>query len=61
MASTESARQLIAEARGILLVLMQEGDSDRGFVNTPWADEMYRAWEELGSALSSIDKAETYV
>lgn len=61
MASTESARLLIEDARAMVFILMQEGDSERGFVNSYWADEMYQATELLKQALASIDRAESYV
>lgn len=60
MASTQSAIDLIAEARGIILILMQEGDHGHGFENPEWADEMYIAWELTGNAVKHIEQAEDF-
>lgn len=59
MTSMQSVRNLIGEAKGQLLVLMQEGDSEAGFeANIEWADVMYRAYLELKAAEDSLDQAE---
>lgn len=58
MASAESVKQSIAEAKGDLMTLTQQKDhSEWGFSAQDWADEMYLAWEMLGEAVKHIDRA----
>lgn len=57
MASLESANNSIADARGDILLLMQEGDGPDGWYDEGWAEEMYLAWEALGEALNHLGRA----
>ena len=57
MVSVQSASALIAEARGELMVLLQENDNANGFASPEWADETYPAYECLGDALTHLDQA----
>ncbi len=54
MVSFESTKNLIAEARGNILVLMQDVIE----VNTEWAEEMWQAHDDLGYALDALIRAE---
>lgn len=60
MVSLRSVKDSLGEAGGRILVLMQEGDSERGFVNTEWADEMFDAFEHVKKAINSLERAEMY-
>ena len=61
MASAESAKQLIAEAKGNLLVLLQEEDTDSGFAGSSWSDSMFHACELLTEASQEIERAQLFV
>ena len=54
MVSSESTKSLIVEARGNILIMMQ----DVAYVNTEWAEEMWRAYELMRYALEAIEKAD---
>lgn len=59
MPSINIVRNLVVEAKGQTLILMQEGDMEEGFtVNAQWADEMYQAWDHLKETLTHLDRAE---
>ena len=59
MVSLRSVSDWIADKRGDLLILMQEGDIGAGFEpNQEWADSVYNAWELLGQALEELSHAE---
>lgn len=57
MASLDYVASQLQDIAGRLLVLMQEGDSEQGFVNVEWADEMYDAYEHVQKAIKSVNRA----
>ena len=57
MVSTVSVKQVIEDAAGSVLLLMQEGDTGARIEPEDWADEMYLAWEHLKAAAQHLDKA----
>lgn len=57
MASLEYVAKDLGDAAGRLLVLMQEGDSEHGFTNVEWADEMFDAYEHVKKALACVHRA----
>ncbi len=57
MESLTSARNSIAEAKGSLLILMQEGTEDFEATHE-WADYMSAAWEKLKAAEDLLIEAE---
>ncbi len=54
MVSSESTKSLIVEAKGNILIMMQ----DVAYVNTEWAEEMYEAWDHLKLAISALERAD---
>lgn len=62
MVSLESVLGQIAEAKGNLMVLLQDGTpEDRLFPEGGWADEMWAAYDHLTAAMTSIDRARLFV
>ena len=59
MVSVESTLGSIAEAKGNLLVLLQEG-TDGEVPSGEWSDCMYHAYELLTEAMQEIDRAKLY-
>ncbi len=57
MVSIESTKSLIEEARGNILILMQDVQE----VDTEWADEMWDAHIHLTRALTALDQADNPV
>ena len=57
MVSMQSVRNLIDEARGQVLVLLQDGDREVG-VSDEWAYNMSEAYDKLLSIRSNLDQAE---
>lgn len=57
MVSVDSVKNDLAEAGGRILILMQEGDSGKGFANVEWADEMFDAYEHVKKAIQSLNRA----
>lgn len=57
MVSEGLARSLIAEAKGVVLTLMQENDNGTGFASPEWADAMYEAVYLLREADRALDRA----
>ncbi len=58
MVSEKFARDAIADARGILLILMQENDEGRGALAlADWAEEVYQATVCLEEAVRHLDRA----
>ncbi len=56
MASMESARNSLAEARGDILTLMQEEDTGSSTISF-WAEFMYAATERIEDAMEMLDQA----
>ncbi len=54
MVSNESTKNLILEAKGNILVMMQ----DVTYPDTEWAEEMWHAWDHLNFALMRLEKAD---
>ena len=52
---------MIAEAKGNLLVLLQEEDTDSGFAGSSWSDSMFHACELLTEASQEIERAQLFV
>lgn len=57
MVSIGSVRDNLVEEATRILILLQEGDSERGFTNIPWADEMFMAHLYLEGAIKALDAA----
>ena len=55
MVSIESIKSLIVEARGNILILMQDVQE----VDTGWAEEMWDAHMRLRQALGALERADT--
>ena len=55
MVSIESIKSLIVEARGNILILMQDVQE----VDTRWAEEMWDAHMRLRQALGALERADT--
>lgn len=59
MPSLRSAEEWIAQAKGDLLVLLQEGDEGASPTGE-WADHVYHAYELLTEAQQELDRARLY-
>ena len=57
MESIESVRRSILDAKGGVLVMMQEGTDEQG-VSDEWADIMFEAYELLKILEDVLDAAE---
>ena len=57
MESIESVRRSILDAKGGVLILMQEGADENG-ASDEWADLMFEAYELLSMASEVLDAAE---
>ncbi len=55
MVSSESTKSLIVEAKGNILIMMQDVQD----VNTEWAEEMWEAWDHLTFALMRLERADS--
>lgn len=60
MVSINTVKDDLADSAGRILILMQEGDSEHGFVSPEWADDMYGAYELVRKAIQSLDQAELH-
>lgn len=60
MASLESVRNLVEEARGLLLVVLQEADDEEQptLFDEDWAYEASRGYELLTEASQAIGRAQ---
>lgn len=58
MASLRRAIEGLAEAKGHLLILLQENDRQDGFATETWSDEIYQAIVSIEDAQTHIDQAE---
>lgn len=57
MESMQSIRTSIADAKGGVLLLMQEGTDEYG-ISDEWAEAMYLAYEMLVHVDEALDEAE---
>jgi len=57
MESLQSVRDSIADAKGGVLVMMQEGTDEQG-ISDEWAELMFQAYEVLKYAEHTLDLAE---
>lgn len=60
MVSVRFASELLNEARGQLLTLLQSNDTEGGFATSEWSDEIFQATECLKAAQKHLDHAELY-
>lgn len=61
MASVRFVSDSINEARGQLLTLLQDNDTEGGFATAEWADQIFEASQRLKEAQQHIDNAELSV